>query len=154
MMGSLGARDGTRPARDRDAQARGAAMGLTYSIEKDLTTVIAEGSFDVGDVHLAFSKIRSEFDGSTPLQILIVDRGSEFEPSREDVQELVRGWGAIFRGVPVRIALLVEKDLHYGLGRMASVYAEQHDLPFDVFRHSLDALQWLAQDTPALAAQG
>jgi hypothetical protein len=128
---------------------RGAAMGLTYSIEKELTTVIAEGSFSVDHVHAAFSEIRSEFDGSTPLQILIVDHGSEFEPSREEVQELARGWGAIFRDVPVRIALLVDKDIHYGLGRMASVYAEQHDLPFDVFRHSLDALQWLSQDASA-----
>ncbi len=120
-------------------------MGLTYSIEKELTTVIAEGSFSVGDVHAAFSQIRSEFDGSTPLQILIVDHGSEFEPSREQIQQLVSGWSAIFRYVPVRIALLVDKDIHYGLGRMASVYAKQYDLPFDVFRHSLDALQWLSQ---------
>ncbi len=120
-------------------------MGLTYSIEKEFAMVIAEGSFSVGDIHAAFSKIRSEFDGSTPLRILIVDHGSEFEPSREEVQKLARGWGAIFRDVPVRIALLVDKDIHYGLGRMASVYAGQHDLPFDVFRHSLDALQWLAK---------
>ena len=132
----------------------GATMGLTYSIEKDLTTVIAEGSFSVSHVHAAFAKIRSEFDGSTPLQILIVDHGSEFEPSREEVQELARGWGAIFRDVPVRIALLVDRDIHYGLGRMASVYAEQHDLPFDVFRHSLDALQWLSQVPPADPLRG
>ncbi len=125
---------------------RGAAMGLTYSIEKELTTVIAEGSFSVSQLHATFSEICSTFDGSTPLQILIVDHGSEFEPSREEVQELARGWGAIFREIPVRIALLVEKDIHYGLGRMASVYAEQHDLPFDVFRHSLDAMQWLSKD--------
>ena len=124
-------------------------MGLTYSIEKELTTVIAEGSFSVGDVHAAFSKIRSEFDGSAPLQILIVDHGSEFEPSREEVQEMVKGWGAIFRNIPTRIALLVETDVHYGLGRMASVYAEQYGLPFDVFRHSLDAMQWLSKDDPA-----
>ena len=124
-------------------------MGLTYSIEKELTTVIGEGSFSVSQIHTAFSKIRSEFDGSTPLKILIVDHGSDFEPSREEVEELVRGWGAIFRDVPVRIALLVDKDIHYGLGRMASVYAKQHDLPFDVFRHSLNALQWLSQDASA-----
>ncbi len=124
-------------------------MGLTYSIEKELTTVIAEGSFSVDHVHAAFSKIQSEFDGSAPLQILIVDHGSEFEPSREEIQELARGWGAIFRDVPVRIALLVDKDIHYGLGKMASVYAGQHGLPFDVFRHSLDALQWLAKGAHA-----
>jgi 3'-phosphoadenosine 5'-phosphosulfate sulfotransferase (PAPS reductase)/FAD synthetase len=121
-------------------------MGLTYSIEKEFATVIAEGSFSGGDVNAAFSKIRSEFESSRPLQILIVDHGSEFKPSREEVQELAKEWGAIFRDVAVRIALLVDKDIHYGLGRMASVYAEQHDLPFDVFRHSLDALQWLSQD--------
>jgi hypothetical protein len=121
-------------------------MGLTYSIERELITVIAEGSFRVGDVITAFAKIRSEFSSSVPLQILILDHGSEFEPNREEVQEMTQGWGEIFRGVPVRIALLVEKDIHYGLGRMASVYAEQHDLPFDVFRHSLDAMQWLAKE--------
>jgi hypothetical protein len=124
-------------------------MGLTYSIEKDLTTVIAEGSFSVGHVLNAFTKIRSEFDGSTPLQILIVDHGSAFEPSQEEVQEMVKGWGALFRGVPARIALLVEMDIHYGLGRMASVYAEQYGLPFDVFRHSLDAMQWLSKGADA-----
>ncbi len=129
-------------------------MGLTYSIENEFTTVIAEGSFSIGHVHAAFSKIRSEFDGSTPLQILIVDHGSEFEPSQEEVQELVKGWGVIFHNVPVRIALLVERELHYGLGRMASVYAEQHDLPFDVFRHSLDALQWLSNDASANPPRG
>ena len=129
-------------------------MGLTYSIEKELTTVIAEGSFSVADVHAAFSKIRSQFDGSTPFKILIVDHGSEFEPSREEVQEFARGLGAIFRDAPARIALLVDKDIHFGLGRMASVYAEQYDLPFDVFRHSLDALQWLSQDAPANPTRG
>jgi hypothetical protein len=121
-------------------------MGLSYSIERELVTVIAEGSFSVDEVLATFSRIRSEFGGSAPLQILIVDQASEFEPNREEVQELARGWGRIFRGVPVRIALLVEKDIHYGLGRMASVYAEQQNLPFDVFRHSLDAMQWLSKD--------
>jgi hypothetical protein len=121
-------------------------MALTYSIEKEFITVIAEGSFSVGHVLETFSEIRSEFDGSRPLQILIVDHGSGFEPSREEVQELAKGWGAIFHDTPVRIALLVDKDIHYGLGRMASVYAEQHDLPLDVFRHSLDAMQWLSKD--------
>ncbi len=129
-------------------------MGMTYSIERELITVIAEGSFSVGDVHATFAKIRSEFSGSAPLQILIVDHGSEFEPSREEVQELTKRWGAIFRDVPVRIALLVDKDIHYGLGRMASVYAEQHDLPFDVFRHSLDALQWLSKGASANPPRG
>ena len=129
-------------------------MGLTYSIEREFATVIAEGSFSVAELHAAFSKIQSEFDGSAPLQILIVDHGSEFEPSREEVQELARGWGVIFRDVPVRIALLVDKDIHYGLGRMISVYAGQHDLPFDVFRHSLDALQWLSQDASANPPRG
>jgi len=124
-------------------------MGLTYSVEKEFATVIAEGSFSVADVHAAFAKIHSEFDGSAPLQILIVDHGSEFEPTREEVQELARGWGVIFRDTPTRIALLVDKDIHYGLGKMASVYAGQHDLPFDVFRHSLDALQWLAKGASA-----
>jgi hypothetical protein len=129
-------------------------MGLTYSIEKEFAMVIADGSFSVGDILAAFSKIQSEFAPPPPLQILIVDHASEFEPSREEALELASGWGAIFRDIPVRIALLVGKDIHYGLGRMVSVYAEQHDLLFNVFRHSLDALQWLSQGAPANPPRG
>jgi hypothetical protein len=129
------------------ARKREAVVGLTYSIETDLITVIAEGSFSVADVNDAFSKIRSEFDATTALRILVVDRGFGFEPSREEVQQLTKGGRATFRDVSVRIALVSDTDIHYGLGRMASVYAEQYGLPLEVFRHSLDALQWLAKDS-------
>jgi hypothetical protein len=129
-------------------------MGMTYSVDNDFVTVIADGGFGIAEVHRTFSEIRSGCHNDAPLRILIVDHGSQFEPSREEILELTQEWSSLFRNIPVRIALLVERDIHYGLGRMLSVYAEQHDLPFNVFRHSLDAMRWLAdsEETPYLHA--
>jgi hypothetical protein len=39
----------------------------------------------------------------------------------------------------------VNKDLHYGLGRVAEVYAENRKLPFRVFRHRSDAVHWVSE---------
>ena len=128
-------------------------MGLTYSSEKELTTVNGEGSFDVGQIRSTFSRIRSECDPSSRFRILIVDSGSEFNPTQEEILEFVDVWSALFRGFSIRIALLVEKDLHYGLGRVAEVYAENRTLPFRVFRHRSDAVQWVAEQSFEPTAQ-
>jgi hypothetical protein len=120
-------------------------MGLTYSREKELIIVNDEGSFDVGQILSTFSKIRSECDASSRIRILIVDSGSEFEPSQKEILEFVDAWSALFRGLSVRIGLLVNKDLHYGLGRVAEVYAENRNLPFRVFRNRSDAVRWVSE---------
>ena len=127
-------------------------MGLSYSIESGLVTVLAEGSFGVDTVRSTFSEIRAEIEPSARVRILILDRGSEFDPTQEELRRLVHIWSELFRGLSIRIALLVEKELHYGLGRIASVYAEGQDLPFRVFRRRSVALEWLAPEEPEPAA--
>jgi hypothetical protein len=127
-------------------------MGLTYSIEKEFVTVLSEGSFDVEHVLSTFSRIRSECDTASPVRILIVDRGSAFDPTPDEIQEFVGYWSALFRDAHARIALVVEKEVHFGLGRMAAVYADSHALPFRVFRSRSDADRWLLEGTSGPAA--
>jgi hypothetical protein len=118
-------------------------MGLSYSTEKELVTVVGDGSFGVGEIRETFSKIRSQFELASRVRILIVDHASDFDPTHAEVQEFVDLWGALFKDVSARIALVVERELHYGLGRMATVYAERHELPFRVFRRKPEAIEWL-----------
>jgi len=127
-------------------------MGLTYSIERDFVTVLSEGSFDVEHVLSTFSRIRSECDTASPIRILIVDLGSAFAPTRDEIQDLVGYWSALFRDAHARIALVVERELHYGIGRVAAVYADSHALPFRVFRSRADADHWLLEGTAVPAA--
>lgn len=124
-------------------------MALSYTIERELVTVLAEGSIDVEDIRTTFSRIRSECEGTSRVRILIVDRGSDFDPTATEVREFVEVWSNLFRRTTVRIALLVERELHYGLGRMATVFAEENELPFGVFRDESEALGWLEAPEPA-----
>jgi hypothetical protein len=118
-------------------------MGLSYSTEKELVTVVSDGSFGLGEIRATFSRIRSECEPASRVRILIVDQASDFDPTHEEVQEFVDLWGALFGDVSARIALVVKRELHYGLGRMAAVYAERHELPFRVFRRRAEAVEWL-----------
>jgi hypothetical protein len=123
-------------------------MGLTYSSEGGLATVVGEGSFGVEEIRATFSKLRAEFEPASRVRILIVDHASDFDPTHEEIQELVDVWAALFQDVSARIALLVERELHYGLGRMLAVYAESHGLPFRVFRCRSEAVEWLSEPEP------
>lgn len=129
-------------------------MGLAYSTDGDLVTVVSDGAFGMGEIRATFSRIRSDYEPGSRVRILIVDRASDFDPTREEVQDLVGMWSALFGDVSARIALLVERELHYGLGRMAAVYAERQELPFRVFRRRSEAVGWLFEkessgpDTP------
>ena len=120
-------------------------MGLAYSSEDGLATVVGEGSFGVEEIRATFSDLRSEFEPASRVRILIVDHASEFDPSHEEIRELVDVWAALFQDVSARIALLVERELHYGFGRMAAAHAERLGLPFRVFRYKPEAVVWLSE---------
>ena len=122
-------------------------MGLTYTRSDDLVLVSAQAGepFDVEEIWSIFSEIRSGHDPGRPLRILIVDPGSEFNPSAADVKRVVGLWSGLFEGVPTRVALVVARDLHYGLGRMIAVFAEGIHLPFGLFREEEAARAWLAE---------
>ncbi len=119
-------------------------MGLSFSVSDGMIRVSAEGQFNLEDIHATFSEIRVAHSAASPLRILVEDSGSDFEPNTPGVKAMVAGWARVFEGVSVRIALLVRRDLHFGLGRQATVFAEQSQLKFDVFRERSEALAWLA----------
>jgi len=125
-------------------------MGLSYTRSDDLVRVYAQVGepFDVEEIWSIFSEIRSGHEPGRPLRILIVDPGSDFNPSAVDVRRLVGLWSGLFEGVPTRLALVVARDLHYGLGRMISAFAEDVHLPFGVFREEQPARVWLAEPEP------
>ena len=55
-------------------------MGLSYSTEKELVTVVSDGSFGLGEIRATFSRIRSECEPASRVRILIVDQASDFDP--------------------------------------------------------------------------
>jgi hypothetical protein len=118
-------------------------VGLRYSRGPAGITVQASGTFDVDQIHATFSEIRDHISASDPARILILDSGSSFAPFRDGVKSFVGSWAELFDGLDARIALCVSRELHFGIGRQASVSAETWGLDFAVFRDESEAVAWL-----------
>jgi hypothetical protein len=120
-------------------------LGLSYSFDDELVTVVAVGDFDLAHVESTFSEICASFQSPSPLQILIDDSGSNFAPDVPTLRTIIHQWSTLSETTPLRIALLVTRPYHYGLGRMLDVFAEDRALSFSVFSHRDAAMDWLGE---------
>lgn len=123
-------------------------MGLTCSFGDEYVTVHADGSFGLDEIRRTFQHVREHAPGDAPVRILIVDAGSSFAPTPQEVRAFVDDWSELFAERGACIALAVTRDLHFGLGRMAAVVAEGHELPMRVFRRENQAVEWLQAAAP------
>ena len=121
--------------------------------EGDIIVVDATGAFGLDDISVTFAAIKSRGSDGRGFRILVRDPGSSFEPDQNGVRSFLAIWNKIFGHMRVRIALVVARDLHYGLGRQAEVFAEHWPLEFAVFRDENEATQWLRR-SDAAAQQG
>ncbi len=120
-------------------------MGLSYSTRDAIVTLVADGDFDLDQVASAFSEICATSQPSSSVRVLIDDGGSSFTPDTPDLKALVHLWSGLSEVTPLRIALLVARRLHYGLGRMLGVFAEGRGFSFSVFSDRAAALDWLGK---------
>ncbi len=124
-------------------------MGLNYSFGDEMVTLVASGDFDLDQIESAFSEICASSQLPRPLRILIDDSGSSFAPDTPTLKAMIDLWSDLSEATPLRIALLVTRPLHYGLGRMLDTFAEGRTLSFSVFSDRGDAVLWLRKsETP------
>jgi hypothetical protein len=76
-------------------------------------------------------------------RLIISDPSSDYQPSRDELREMANLMRSLLKDVFPRIALVVKRDLHYGLGRMAEVFSETEGGEFRVFRDDRKARDWL-----------
>jgi hypothetical protein len=120
-------------------------MPLTYTVTDGVYVVVCDGKVGLDDVRSTFGEIAGLAGVGGSRRILIDDPASDFYPSTAELRELVALWTQMFSEPPTRIALLVDQDIHYGLGRMVSAFIEDKPLRFSVFRDRGEALAWLDQ---------
>lgn len=124
-------------------------MALSYRLEKDLLTVVAEGDFGLSDVEKVFH--RALADPACPAQVwVLVDaRRAVVNPPVGELRDTARFVASLGTRLHPRLALVVERDLLFGLGRMLGTFAERHGLTLETFRDLQAARAWLAQAPPA-----
>jgi hypothetical protein len=123
-------------------------MAFPIFVEGDLVTVYSsDGTVehrDVVDTLKLLSESAREYSGKS---LVIVDPGSKYSPSDDDLRQFARMIAHLLSDVFWRIALVAPSDLHFGLGRMAAGLAEvstperKHG-EFRVFREKREAIDW------------
>lgn len=121
-------------------------MGVTYKIEKDIVVVTNSGSFSNRDVEKTLLALTKDQGYRSGMQILFVDRGSQYNPPKHGAQEAALILGSLVPRIPNRMAIVVKKDFHFGIARMIQVYCESYGVTFQVFREEQDARIWLGED--------
>lgn len=77
------------------------------------------------------------------MALLFIDRGTGCTPKRETVEHCVRKLAAYAGHFSPYVAIAVDSELHYGIGRMFAEYAEPLGLLITLFREVERARQWL-----------
>lgn len=119
-------------------------MPTTFAIEGTVVTVTCEGEFDIDDARAIVNWLREEPTVPDVFKLLILDLGTSFSPSTEQLEGMASDYGTIADRI-VRWALVVEKNYHFGLGRMFSVFAERQSFEMRVFADGTQAREWLEE---------
>jgi hypothetical protein len=127
----------------------GINMGVRYKIEKDIAVLTNSGSFSYRDVEKTLLALTKDQDYRSGMRILFIDRGSEYNPPKHEPEETARMLSSLVPKFSNRIAIVVKKNIHFGIARMIQAHCEAHEVTFEVFREEQAARIWLSEDPTA-----
>jgi hypothetical protein len=120
-------------------------MGVSYRIEKDVAVVTNSGSFTNLDVEETLLALTQDQDCKPGMRVLFIDKGSNYNPPEHGPKEAAYILDLLVPRISERIAIVVTKDVHFGIARMIEVYCEAHEVTFKVFRKEQAARHWLIE---------
>ena len=111
--------------------------------EKDGALFISiEGDPTVSEIKQAIDRTRDN-SGYRHMSRLWDFRNASFDFSAEELEEIA-SHASTTDSAPSRVAMLVSKDLSYGVSRMYEAYRKNPVTDVKVFREESEALEWLA----------
>jgi hypothetical protein len=119
-------------------------MKATFDIfeKKGVLFICIEGDPTVDDIKQALDQTRDE-SGYNHLSRLWDFRKASFDFNAEELEEIASHASTADLD-PSRVAMLVSKDLSYGVSRMYEAYRKNPVTDVKVFREESEALEWLA----------
>jgi len=115
---------------------------ITYRIDSQQSLILTEatGALSVAEMRAHYQRVAEDPDFRLEYASLIdFSRADSLRASGEEVRGLARLIPSV-RGA--RRAIVVNSDLHYGLGRMVSL-TRSPELEIEVFRTRTEAFAWL-----------
>ncbi len=121
-------------------------MPVTYKIESTTAILTATGDVSFRDISGAFENLLQDPDFKKGLNILLDDRESNYNPDAFDIANAADHMESIMKMFSPKIALVVNKDLKYGFGRMLEMYCNVKKIELRVFMELNQAKSWLDGD--------
>ena len=114
-------------------------------VENDLVVIADENGQvkheDVVETLIFLTDDSSSFQNK---KLIIIDSGSDYNPSREESLQFMNLISVLLDNTFSRIALVVSKTFHFGLGRMTEAFSEPSAGQFRVFINEQKAREWVS----------
>ena len=89
-------------------------MSVRYVLEDDYVLVTCEGEFDGEDIRTQCEEIVKACGSRSPLRVLVEDVDAKYSPSADELRALAIVLEQTYHGIPLRIAVCVMDDIHFG----------------------------------------
>lgn len=117
-----------------------------FHTNKKLAVIQWNEVFEYADMADALEEVSERL--TNPVPLLLIDHSTEFNPSSNELETIVSLFEKYQLHFKRRVALVVSKDVHYGLGHMAHVFFSLIGIDFLPFWNMGAAREWLSEIQP------
>lgn len=118
-------------------------MGVSYTILGDELLVAAVGAYGLEDLKRLLADVVADPRRTDRTRIIVDAREAGVNPPANELRQTADLLNNVKEILQPRCAVVVSGTLHYGLGRMLSLYAELHEIDLGVFRTLDEAREWI-----------
>lgn len=124
-------------------------MAVSYLLDGSLLRMELAGSYEPEDVVRVFLAAIADPACPDPVALLVDVTRSESLAGRSpsQIRFVAESLGPHVKRIKGRCAVVAVEDLHFGLGRMGSVYSEGVGVEAAIFREEEAARRWLGAYT-------
>lgn len=127
-------------------------MSVSYSFEGNIIIMRLEGVYPPDAITEAFDRALADpgFPAENARLLMDVNRSESLaDRPVEDLRRVAEHFAERADRVGNRCAIVAKSSVHFGLMRMAVVFAELREAEARVFKNEREATLWLNQDLPA-----
>jgi len=123
-------------------------MAVSYSLTGPLLQMELAGTYSPEDIVRQFLAAIADPDCPNPVALLVDVTRSDSLGTRSpgQIRFVAEFLGSYSKRINGRCAVVASEDLHFGLGRMGSVYSEGVGVEAQIFRDANAARVWLGVD--------
>ena len=112
-------------------------------VQNGIVDIVWSGTFDRGGVSESLGSVEKLLDTQKPISLLIRNQVQVFNFNATDARQVAIRLDTLQKKGLVRTCMVVNKPVHYGIGRMINAFCEMSGVSFGIFWDEESAILWL-----------